>query len=114
MAKTLASLDALTDQRLETRSLRAFLIHNATTPPALAHSSLKEVARQFVGFGQPGAASTMLETDDHAITLVFESRLTVGEKRPAILRFPFVWPSSLLDPVTRACLPWSRPDDAGI
>ena len=45
----------------------------------------------------------MLETDDHAITLVFESRLTVGEQRPAILRFPFAWPASLVDPETRAC-----------
>ena len=45
----------------------------------------------------------MLETDDHSITLVFESRLTVGERKPAILRFPFSWPVSLVDPDTRAC-----------
>ena len=45
----------------------------------------------------------MLETDDHSITLVFESRLTIGERKPAILRFPFIWPSSLVDPDTRAC-----------
>ena len=45
----------------------------------------------------------MLETDDHAITMVFESRLTAGERKPAILRFDFQWPAALVDPVTRAC-----------
>ncbi len=44
----------------------------------------------------------MLETDDYSITLVFESRLSIGEKRPAILRFPVAWPV-LVDPSTRAC-----------
>jgi len=103
VAKTLATLDALTDQRLETRTLRAFLIHNANTPSNISHRSLKEIARQFTGFGQPSDASSMLQTDDHSITLVFESRLTVGERKPAILRFPFVWPASLVDPTTRSC-----------
>jgi hypothetical protein len=45
----------------------------------------------------------MLETDDHAITMVFESRLTAGERKPAILRFDFQWPAPLVDPATRAC-----------
>jgi hypothetical protein len=103
VAKTLASLDVLTGERLRSRTLRAFLIHHSKTPAALSARSLKEIARQFVGFGQPAAASAMLETNDHGITLVFESRLTVGERRPAILQFPFSWPASLIDPTTRAC-----------
>ncbi len=103
VAKTLASLDAITTARLDIRTLRAFAIHSATTPQVLAHRSLKDVSRQFVGFGQPSDAASMLETDDHAITLVFESRLTVGEQRPAILRFPFAWPASLVNPENRAC-----------
>src|SRR6185437_11397239 len=86
-----------------TRTLRAFAIHSAKTPAPLQSRSLRDVARQFVGYGQPSDAKSMLETDDHSITLVFESRLTAGEKRPAILRFPFVWPASLVDPSTRAC-----------
>ena len=45
----------------------------------------------------------LLETDDHSITLLFESRLTIGERKLAILRFPFTWPASLVDPDTRAC-----------
>lgn len=103
VAKTIASLDAITGQRLDVRSLRAFAIHNAQTPAPLRNRSLRDIARQFVGFGQPCSAAEMLETDDHAITLVFESRLTVGEQRPAILRFPFTWPASLVDPATLAC-----------
>jgi hypothetical protein len=103
VAKTLASLDVITGQRLETRTLRAFAVHHANTPECLSHRSLRDIARQFVGFGQPSDAASMLETDDHAISLVFESRLSVGERRPAILRFPFAWPASLVDPTTRAC-----------
>jgi len=103
VAKTIASLDAITGQRLTARSLRAFAIHNAEVPSALSNRSLKDVARQFVGFGQPSDAASMLETDDHSITLVFESRLSIGERRPAILRFPFAWPGSLVDPETLEC-----------
>ncbi|MFC5386506.1 S8 family peptidase [Aquamicrobium segne] len=103
VAKTLATLDSMTGQKLDTRTLRAFSVHHATIPTCLEHRSLKDIARQFVGFGQPSNAASMLETDDHSITLVFESRLSIGEKRPAILRFPFAWPASLVDPSTRAC-----------
>lgn len=103
VAKTIASLDAITGEQLTVRTLRAFAVHNADMPECLQNRSLKDVARQFVGFGQPSDAAAMLETDDHAITLVFESRLTVGERRAAILRFPFAWPTSLVDPDTLAC-----------
>jgi hypothetical protein len=102
-AKTLAALDVATGERLEPRTLRAFLIHNSTIPAPLAPSRLRDIARQFVGFGQPSSAAAMLETDDHAITMVFESRLTAGERRPAILRFDFQWPAPLVDAATRAC-----------
>ena len=87
----------------DTRTLRAFAVHHAAIPACLDHRSLKDIARQFVGFGQPSDAASMLETDDHSITLVFESRLSIGEKRPAILSFPFAWPASLVNPSTRAC-----------
>ncbi|MDX5365028.1 MAG: S8 family peptidase [Alphaproteobacteria bacterium] len=103
VAKTLANLDAITGQQLETRTLRAFAIHDAAIPDCLNHRSLRDLARQFVGFGQPKDAVSMLETDDHSITMVFESRLSIGEKRPAILRFPFTWPASLVDPNTLTC-----------
>jgi hypothetical protein len=102
-AKTLAALDAATGERLAPRTLRAFLIHNATLPAPLASPRLRDVARQFVGFGRPSSATAMLETEDHAITMVFESRLTAGEQKPAILRFNFQWPAALVDSATRAC-----------
>lgn len=103
VAKTIASLDTITGQQLDVRTLRAFAVHHSDVPPALQNRSLKDVARQFVGFGQPIDAASMLQTDDHAITLVFESRLTIGERKPAILRFPFIWPASLVDPESLAC-----------
>lgn len=103
VAKTLAALDVLTSQQLETRTLKAFAIHGASTPDCLKNGALRDIRRQFVGFGLPTDARSMLETSDHAITLVFESRLTIGERKPAILKFPLVWPASLVDPVTSAC-----------
>lgn len=102
-AKTLAALDIATGERLAARTLRAFLIHNATVPTPLSSPRLRDVARQFVGFGRPSSATEMLETEDHAITMVFESRLTAGERKPAILRFDFQWPAALVDAATRAC-----------
>lgn len=103
VAKTMAALDVATGERLEPRTLRAFLIHHAVVPEPLASPRMRDVTRQFVGFGQPVSAARMLETDDHAITMVFESRLTAGERRPAILRFNFQWPAPLVDLTTRAC-----------
>lgn len=103
VAKTLAALDVATGVRLAPRTLRAFLIHNSAVPGPLSSPRLRDVARQFVGFGRPTSAATMLETEDHAITMVFESRLTAGERKPAILRFDFQWPAALVDPLTRAC-----------
>jgi hypothetical protein len=41
-------------------------VHNASMPDPLTNNRLKDVARQFVGFGQPADASPMLETSDHA------------------------------------------------
>jgi hypothetical protein len=103
VAKTIAALDVATGERLAPRSLRAFVIHNAAVPLPLVSPRLRDVARQFVGFGQPSSASSMLETDDHAITMLFESRLTAGESKPAILRFNFQWPAPLVDSASRAC-----------
>lgn len=45
----------------------------------------------------------MLETEDHEITIVFESQLTIGSAKPAIMRFGFEWPEALIDKATGAC-----------
>lgn len=104
VARTLAGLDAMTDSGLDTEALRAMLLHTAEMPYPLTRRGVKNrLDRQFAGFGKPISAQDMLETGDHEITLVFQSRLTVGERRPAILRFPFNWPASLVDPATGAC-----------
>jgi hypothetical protein len=103
VAKTLARLDEMTDRTLARRTLRAFLLYSCETPEPLRSARLRDLARQFAGFGLPSNAASMLETDDHSITLVFESRLTAGEPRPAILLFGFAWPSSLVDTDTGAC-----------
>lgn len=96
IARTLAELDSLTQGGLSTEALRGMLIHNTTVPDALKRVGLKQLARQFTGFGQPGLAIEMVETSDHEVTLVFQSRLTVGSRNAAILRFPFDWPSCLV------------------
>lgn len=36
--------------------------------------------------GRPVAATDMLQTDDHQITLLFQSRISISEKKPMILR----------------------------
>lgn len=98
VARTLAGLDASTQGGLQTEALRAMLLHHTQMPDPLTKRGLKDIGRQFAGFGQPKSVLEMLETDDHQVTMLFQSRLTVGERRPAILRFPFEWPRSLVNP----------------
>lgn len=97
VARTLAGIDAATGGGLNLEALRAMLLHHSATPEPLTRRGLKDLARQFTGFGQPAAVADMLETDDHQITLLFQSRLSIGERKPVILRFPFAWPQSLTD-----------------
>lgn len=97
VARTLAGLDAATNGGLHVEALRAMLLHHSALPEALKRRTLKDLARQFAGFGQPASVIDMLETGDHQITLLFQSRLSIGERKPVILRFPFVWPESLSD-----------------
>ncbi|WP_296337184.1 S8 family peptidase [Reyranella sp.] len=96
VARALAGLDAATEGGLSLEALRAMLVHHAAMPEPLTKRGLKDLARQFAGFGQIGSVTNMLETDDHQITLLFQSRLTIGERKPVILRFPFEWPQSLV------------------
>lgn len=102
-ARTLAELDRSTSNFLAPRTLRAFAVHHADTPEPLTRRGLKDLARQFTGFGKPPSAADMLETPDHRITLVFEGSLPKGTDRPQIMRFAFVWPAALVDPITQAC-----------
>ena len=98
VARTLAGLDVSTQGSLHTEALRAMLLHHTQMPEPLTKRGMKDLSRQFAGYGQPVSVLDMLETDDHQVTLLFQSRLTVGERKPAILRFPFDWPRSLVNP----------------
>lgn len=103
VARTLADLDQRTANGLAPRTIRAFAIHNAVVPAPLTKRGLRSLARDFAGFGKLPSATDMLETTDSQITLVFEGILPKGVERPQIMRFGFVWPSVLVDPVTQAC-----------
>jgi len=96
VARGIAELDAITFGQLTSEALRAMAVHSAVIPDPLTKRGLTDIARQFVGFGQPVSAREMLQTGDHQITLLFQSRLTIGERKPVILRFPFTWPQSLV------------------
>lgn len=96
VARALAGMDTATEGGLTTEALRAMLLHHATMPDPLTKRGLRELGRQFAGFGQPASVSDMLQTEDHQITLLFQSRLSIGESKPVILRFPFSWPQSLV------------------
>lgn len=97
VARALAGLDVATEGGLSVEALRAMLLHHTTMPEPLTKRGLRDIGRQFAGFGKPHGVGTMLETDDHQISLLFQSRLSIGEKKPVILRFPFTWPQSLAD-----------------
>jgi hypothetical protein len=99
VAKTLAALDARITSHLSREMLLGLLIHGCELPHALSDPALKEVAKQFTGFGIPARCDEMLQTPDHAITLVFSDVLP----RKRELEFDFAWPKSLVDPSTGAC-----------
>ena len=96
IARSLAGLDVATEGGLNPETLRTFLLHHAQMPQTLTKRGLKDLGRQFTGFGQTAAVEDMLQTDDHQITLLFQSRLSIGQKKPVILCFPFTWPQSLV------------------
>ena len=95
VARSLAGLDATTEGGLMAEALRAMLLHHATMPEPLTKRGHKDLGRQFAGFGQPAQVVDMLETGDHQITLLFQSRLSIGARKPVILHFPFTWPQAL-------------------
>lgn len=92
VARTLAQLDASIEGETKRETLLALLVHSARVPAPLADKALTSIARDLVGFGMPAGASEILQTDDHAITLVFESRILPNTE----MSFQFAWPASLV------------------
>lgn len=93
-AKTAAVLDHAIEGEVSRETLIGLMVHHAELPAPLRAKELAPVARHLVGFGMPVAADRMLETGDHAITLVFASRI----QRDQQISFRFAWPPSLVGP----------------
>lgn len=93
-AKTAAVLDQAIEGEISRETLIALLVHHAEMPVPLQAAALAPVARHMVGFGMPPSADRILETGDHAITLVFASRI----RRDQQINFRFAWPASLIGP----------------
>ncbi len=91
VAKTAAVLDHLIEGEVSRETLVALLVHNASLPEPLRAKETSLVARHLVGFGIPGSAEGILNSSDHAITLIFASRIRLGQQ----IVFPFRWPPSL-------------------
>jgi hypothetical protein len=92
VAKTLSSLDNAIEGDVSRETLMALAIHHAVLPKILNKKELIEVARHLVGFGIPESAASILEGDEHKITLVFANRLKEGKR----MQFSFSWPQSLV------------------
>lgn len=91
-AATLATLDHRLEHGQPREVLLALPIHRAERGKALSHSTLRHIARDFVGFGLPPVADSLLVDDPYAISLVFSEKLLRRQK----LEFPFSWPSALV------------------
>lgn len=93
-AKTAAVLDHAIEGEVSRETLIGLLVHHAEIPTTMQSKELAPIARHFVGFGMPPSADRILETGDHAITLVFASRI----QRDQQINFRFAWPASLVGP----------------
>lgn len=93
-AKTAAVLDHAIEGEVSRETLIGLLVHHAEMPAPLQSKALAPIARHMVGFGMPPSADRILETGDHAITLVFASRI----RRDQQINFRFAWPASLVGP----------------
>ena len=74
-------------------TLVGLLVHNSRVPAPLQGRALSPVVRDLIGFGKPKCAADILTSEDHEITLGFESRIMPNTE----LVFPFVWPQSLVN-----------------
>lgn len=95
VAKSLALLDHRIAGPKPRELLMALMYHFAQMPALLNDKLLKDVSKDFAGFGIPANVDAMLTNDDHAITLVFTDTLPFGLD----LSFDFAWPQALFDHV---------------
>ena len=91
-AKGVSVLESQVVGGLTREAMMALTVHSACLPSALTHKDLRNIARQFVGFGKPGAALDSLISSDHEITLVFTDTLVLNHE----MNFAFSWPQCLV------------------
>lgn len=91
---TLATLDQRLLKRASRELLHALMIHQARRETSLSGKLLSHIVPDFVGYGVPPRADSMLVDDSSAITIVFDQVLPPGR----ILSFDFSWPQSLVTP----------------
>ena len=96
VAKSLAILNHRIVGPKPRELLMALMYHFAQMPALLNDKMLKEVSKDFAGFGIPASVDAMLSSDDHAITLVFTDTLPLGLE----LSFDFAWPQVLFDQIS--------------
>lgn len=96
VAKSLALLNHRIAGPKPRELLMGLMYHFAQVPAPLNHKLLKDVSKDFVGFGIPANVDAMMTSDDHAITLVFTDTLPLGLE----LSFDFTWPQALFDHVS--------------
>ena len=94
VASTLATIDYRLEGSVPRETLIALLVHRAQRCEAMRHKSLRQVAREFVGFGMAPPADQCLSDHPHSITLVFSESLASRKE----LQFVFSWPKSLVTP----------------
>ncbi len=70
----------------------ALPVHRAERGKLLSHKTLRHISRDFVGFGLPPTADSLLVDDPYAISLVFSETLLRRQK----LEFAFTWPAALV------------------
>ncbi len=94
VAKTLALIDANTQQKLSINALKALMLHNASVPKCLDTKELSKEAREYAGFGFPSTSADIMNKEETSFTFLFENSLKQGQ----VAEFGFSWPKSLITP----------------
>jgi hypothetical protein len=91
-AATIATLDHRLEHGQPRELLMALPVHRAQRGKTMSVPALRHISRDFVGFGLPPTAESLLVDDPFAISLVFTGRL----QRRQVLEFQFAWPAAMV------------------
>ena len=92
VAATAATIDHRLEGMVPRETLIALMVHRAERSREMQHKALRDVARDFVGFGMAPVADACLTDRLHSVTLVFSETLRARRE----LDFFFSWPRSLV------------------